>query len=352
MGFFERKKPPEPGKKPSPDELTQEQIAEDMKRYARQNPYRGNLHELDAEEARAEWKRTRFGGETGEHDATGIAPDVEGLARFGEQGAQPHAATARLPRALIRPCVEHPEERGVWSCVACGRNFCNRCVRPMMSFFNTNHGGYENRYGVCPACKDRCVDLEFEADKQKRVRVKAQQEVRSEGFRKAAYVFLAVQFVIAFIFKFPRVDLALDLQFILFMFGVVQYGPLRHLEIITKSFFVRALPGALMANGMSYWWCLVLEVQRDLFLGSGYLKKAEYWIAYALVGTPLKYVGIALLTFAGVMLIEKTADAVGHIYTGSQEATGWGRWDRASAILSIGIIIISLAYLLLSVLLT
>lgn len=324
MGLFSRKNPPQPSKPPSPGSLTPEQIAEDMKRYARQNPYRGNLHELDAEEARERWKRTRFGEIDGENGAGG-----EG--RAAAAGAVPEAqSAAERRRAAIRPCIEHPEAAGAWCCADCGSNFCDRCVRPLLSYFNTAHGGYEHRSGVCPRCKGRCIDLRFEAEKRKRIESREAEKRRGEAFRRTMLAVLTIQFVAGALYRCRQATLALDLQYMLFVFGMVQYGPLRNIGIVTKSYFIRVLPPALLANAGSY---LVAGSS-----GSG--------IAHVLFLTPVKYLGISLLLYGGVRTVEKTADLIGHVYKGSQEPPGWTRFDRVCAGLSLAIIVLSVLSLL------
>lgn len=318
MGFFGKKTSPSPPQLPVHGGLTPEQIAEDMKRYARENPYRGGLHELDAEEARSQWKRTRPGGESAESRGPGPAR------------SEASENVSVKVRAAVPPCIEHPDVKGVWFCVDCGSTFCDRCVRPVMSYYNTAHGGYEHRSGVCLRCKGRCIDRLFETEKQERIRTREAETRRSETFRRAMLAVLTLQFVLGALYRYRQVSLALDLQYMLFVFGVLQYGPLRNAGIITKSYFVRVLPPALLANAGSY----VIAGLSGSFIG------------HVLFLTPVKYLGISLLLYGAVMLVEKTAGLFGHIYTGSQEPAGWTTFDRVSLGLSAAIIVFSVLYLL------
>lgn len=314
MGIFDRKKSLVPPGTPSPGGLTPGQIAEDMKRYAQENPYHGGLHAVDAREARKRWREMRKGGVGGDEDA----------------GNGPAAAPAARAKMTIRPCIEHPETKGVWSCVDCGSNFCDLCVRPVMSYYNTAHGGYEHRSGVCPRCKGRCIDLRFESEKRERIRNKQAETQRSEAFRRTMLAILTLQFLLGALYRYRQVTLSLDLQYMLFVFGVLQYGPLRNIGIVTKSYFVRVLPPAMLANAASY---LVAGLS-----GS--------FIGHILFLTPVKYLGISFLLYGAVMTVEKTAELFGHIYTGSQEPAGWTTFDRVSAGLSVAIIALFVLYLL------
>ena len=55
----DKKKPGADHEAPSPERMTAEQIAGDMKRYARQHPYHGELHALDDQEAVQAWEQRR-----------------------------------------------------------------------------------------------------------------------------------------------------------------------------------------------------------------------------------------------------------------------------------------------------
>lgn len=47
-------------------------------------------------------------------------------------------------------CLNHPNCAATWQCTACGRAFCDTCVKML--------GGHSEHVAVCPACGERCED--------------------------------------------------------------------------------------------------------------------------------------------------------------------------------------------------
>ena len=159
----DKKKPGADHEAPPPERMTAEQIADDMKRYARQHRYHGELHALDDQEALRVWEQRR-------KEEVPVWFALERSDAVDEPPEEVHAVSLDPAGVRRKYCAAHPDSDSPWVCVDCGAHFCAQCVRPMMTFFNPAHGGYEHASAVCPSCKGRCVNRRFEAEKQHRIR--------------------------------------------------------------------------------------------------------------------------------------------------------------------------------------
>jgi len=48
-------------------------------------------------------------------------------------------------------CRNHPDVEAIWCCVACGRAFCERCVKMFAARGPS--------IATCPICGERCEDI-------------------------------------------------------------------------------------------------------------------------------------------------------------------------------------------------
>jgi hypothetical protein len=270
-----------------------------MKRYARQHRYHGGLHALDKQEALRTWEQRRK-----EEVPAGFALERSGAA--DKSPGKVRAARLEPAGAKKKYCAAHPDAESPWVCVDCGAHFCTQCIRPMMTFFNPAHGGYEHASAVCPTCKGRCVNHRFEVEKQHRIRVKEGRQKRRKAFHNTVFALLSLPFAHGVIKYYDGINPIVDLEYMLFVFAVLNFGFLRELDLQYKSFFVRVLPGFI---GMNVFLYLVTAVS-----GSR--------IAFVLFVTPVKYVLLSGWCSLLLMGVEQSTAFFAYVYKGSQEPKG------------------------------
>ena len=125
------------------------------------------------------------------------------------------------------------------------------------------------------------------------------------------FVLLSLPFAHGVIKYYDGINPIVDLEFMLFVFAVLNFGFLRELDLLYKSFFGRVLPGFIGMNVVMY---------LATAIGSP--------VIFVLFATPVKYV--LLSGWCGLLLmgVERVIGFFAYVYKGSQEPKGLTVKDR------------------------